>query len=316
VSAAQASVQRNRSRRFIAAPRKSERAARDAHVIGHQSGRVTREESDGALIEAARVGDDAALSMLLARHAPTVMRFATKMCRNDADAEDVLQDTLLAAARGIRELLGGAAMSTWLYAVARSYCIKKRRRSKHAPDVVVPLDAPEGVGLPSEGDAPDAAASRREVGEAIERAIRDLDETSREVIVLRDVEGLSAAETAEVIGIGVDAVKSRLHRARAELRVRLAAYAPHAVATTPSDPACPDIVDVLSRHLEGDIGPDACAAMEAHVARCTSCSAACGSLREAITLCGASGARPLPPASAARMRRVLERVVSSSAPRD
>ena len=263
-----------------------------------------------ALIEAIRGGDDDALSTLLGRHAPTVMRFATKMCRNQADAEDVLQDTLLAAARGLRDLRGGAAVSTWLYTVARSYCIKKRRKSKHAPDAIVPLDAAETVAIAAPTDEPDAAASRREIGDALERALRELDDTAREVVALRDVEGLSAAETADVLGTSVDAAKSRLHRARSELRTRLAAYGSDVVPTTPSDPACPDIVDVLSRHLEGDVGPDACAAMEAHVATCKSCSAACESLRSALTLCGTSGRTP-PPEASARVRRAVQKVVSS-----
>lgn len=272
---------------------------------------MTHEQpSDAALIDAIRAGDDAALSTLLARHAPTVMRFAMKMCRNDADAEDVLQDTLLAAARGVRDLRGGAAVSTWLYTVARSYCIKKRRKSKHAPDAIVPLDAPESAAIAATSDEPDDAASQREIGAALDRALRALDDTAREVVVLRDVEGLSAAETAEVLGTSVDAVKSRLHRARSELRSQLAAYGSDVEPTTPSDPACPDIVDVLSRHLEGDIGPDACAAMEAHVATCRSCSAACNSLRQALSLCGTSG-RTVTPDVALRARRAMAKVVSS-----
>jgi len=271
----------------------------------------TEQPTDASLIESVRQGDDAALSTLLARHAPTVMRFAMKMCRNDADAEDVLQDTLLAAARGVRDLRGGAAVSTWLYTVARSYCIKKRRRGKHAPEALVQLDAPESAELAAPSHEPDDVAAQHEIGAALERAIAQLDDSAREVIVLRDVEGLSAAEAAHVLGVSVEAVKSRLHRARADLRVNLSPYVSDTVPTTPSDPACPDIVDVLSRHLEGDIGPEACAAMEAHVASCTSCSAACDSLRRALSLCTTSAARPLPAEAAARVRRVLQHVVAA-----
>jgi RNA polymerase sigma-70 factor (ECF subfamily) len=269
---------------------------------------------DAALIARVQRGDDAALSQLLSRYAPTVMRFAMKMCRDDADAEDVLQETLIAAARGLRDLRGESAVSTWLYTVARSFCIKKRRKSKHAPDAIVALDAPESVALPSPDAEPDAAAANRELGAALERAIEALDDTAREVIVLRDVEGLSAAETAEVLGTSVEAVKSRLHRARADLRLRLLPYlAREAPATQVApDPACPDIVDVLSRHLEGDIGAEACAAMESHVATCASCSAACGSLRRAVTLCKTSGEGPLSPDVAARVRRAVEKVVRAA----
>ena len=269
---------------------------------------TTDERSDAALLDALRIGDDGALTALLARHAPVVMRFAMRMCRDVPDAEDVLQKTLIAAARGLRDVRAGAAVSTWLYAVARSFCIKKRRRRKHGPAVLVALDALESEAIASPVASPDAAASRHELGAALERAIRGLDDASREVLVLRDVEGLSAAEAAEVLGTSVDAVKSRLHRARAAVRAELdpvIGAEPH----VPSDPACPDIVGVLSRHLEGDIGPDACAAMEQHVATCTSCSNACGSLRSAVELCRSSGRSELTPSAAVRVREIVERVV-------
>lgn len=267
------------------------------------------EGTDAELIDAIRAGDDAALSRLLARHAPTVMRFAMKLCRNEADAEDVLQDTLFAAARGVRDLRGGAAVSTWLYTVARSFCIKKRRKRKDAPDTLVALDEAGATQVPAATETPEERAASHEIGVALERALGTLDDASREVIVLRDVEGLSAVETAEVMGTSVDAVKSRLHRARTALRAALLPVLDPAPAA-PTDPACPDVLQILSRHLEGDIGPDACAAMEAHVASCASCSRACDSLRSAVAICKTSGGAPLSPSASARVRAALGRVVA------
>lgn len=271
---------------------------------------MTETASDAALVERVRDGDRGALDALLARHAPTVMRFALKMCREVSDAEDVLQETLAAAARGLGDLRGEAALSTWLYTVARSFCIKKRRRGKHAPSELVSLASPEGEAIASRDAAPDEAARRREVAIALDAAMDTLDDASREVVVLRDVEGLSASETAAVTGTSVDAVKSRLHRARAQLRRRLALLASDE-ATVPSDPACPDIVDVLSHHLEGDVGPEACAAMEAHVATCRSCSAACDLLRTAVGLCGAARDGALSSDVEARVRRAVSDAVAS-----
>lgn len=270
------------------------------------------DRTDSDLLDAIRAGDGAALSSLLARHAPTVMRFAMKLCRNEADAEDVLQDTLLAAARGARDLRGGAAVSTWLYTVARSFCIKKRRKRKHAPDALVALDDAGAEKVASPAATPEEHAVEHEIGAALEHALASLDETAREVIVLRDVEGLSAAEAAEVMGTSVDAVKSRLHRARASLRTALLPIVSPS-PTVPSDPACPDIVDVLSHHLEGDIGADACAAMEAHVATCPSCSRACDSLRSAVAICKTSGGAPLSASASARVKETLARVVKRAA---
>jgi len=90
--------------------------------------------SDEELLASARAGDRAALEALLQRHQAQVYRFGVKMCRDPEDAKDVLQDTLLAMARGVRAFRGASSISTWLYTIARSYCIKKRRKSKFAPE--------------------------------------------------------------------------------------------------------------------------------------------------------------------------------------
>src|SRR6516165_11574163 len=89
--------------------------------------------SDDALLAGVRAGDEQALAKLLERYAPAVYRFGAKMCRDPEDARDVMQDTLLAAARGLREFRGGASLSTWLFTIARSFCIKARRRRVGAP---------------------------------------------------------------------------------------------------------------------------------------------------------------------------------------
>ena len=96
--------------------------------------------SDDRLLEAARAGDKHALELLLERHQVQIYSFGMKMCRDPEDAKDVLQDTLLAMARGVRGFQGGSSLSTWLYTIARSYCIKKRRRGKFAPEEERSLD--------------------------------------------------------------------------------------------------------------------------------------------------------------------------------
>src|SRR5688572_17408170 len=93
------------------------------------------ERPDTELLAAARAGDDVALENLLERHQAQVYRFGMKMCRNPDDAQDVLQETLMAMARSYRDFRGASSISTWLYAIARSFCMKKRRRSKFAPKI-------------------------------------------------------------------------------------------------------------------------------------------------------------------------------------
>src|SRR5512132_2045311 len=101
------------------------------------------EPSDAALLDRARAGDRDALDTLLDRHQRRVYRFGLKMCRDPEDAKDVLQETLLAVARGVKDFRGASSVSTWLYTIARSFCIKKRRRSKFAPSEEASLDARE-----------------------------------------------------------------------------------------------------------------------------------------------------------------------------
>jgi RNA polymerase sigma-70 factor (ECF subfamily) len=246
---------------------------------------------DHALLEAARAGDRAALEAFIERHQARVLRFGVKMCRDPEDARDVAQDTLLAAARSIGRFREASSPSTWLYTIARSFCIKKRRRSKFAPVAVVSLDG-EGreaaAEVPDPRRDPEQELDDRRLAAALDAAISALDPKYREILVLRDVEGLAATQVAEVTGLGVEAVKSRLHRARVQVRQRLAPLLGRIPAPAPT---CPDILGLLSRHLENELDPGSCAEMERHLAACPRCEAACDSLKRVLSLCRRS---PLP----------------------
>ncbi len=266
------------------------------------------ELEDGALVQAAQGGDGEALDALLKEYQPHIYRFGMKMCRDPEDAEDVLQETLFAAARTLHGFRSASSVSTWLYTIARSFCIKKRRRRAFAPEVVSLETEALQVGT-ARDHAPDPERSLedRERGEALELAIKALEPEYREVLLLRDVEGLSAAEVAQVTGVSVGAVKSRLHRARVAVRDRLTPLMAPAGAPAAAGPgACPDVVALLSRHLEGDIGPDACAEMEKHVAGCPRCQSACESLRQTLRLCGATPAPDVPEALKRSIRRGIQ----------
>jgi RNA polymerase sigma-70 factor (ECF subfamily) len=241
-------------------------------------------DTESGLLAAARKGDRAALTKLLERHQQKVFGFGVKMCGDAEDAKDVAQDTLLTMARTVRDFRGDASLSTWLYTVARSFCIKKRRRTKGAPAFHEPLDqaAHESGGEPSM--TPEQMLLGREARETVATALDALDPEAREVVVLRDVEGLSAAEVSEVTGVSVAAVKSRLHRARAALREHLLAVVSGEPAAG-TRPSCPDVLTMLSRKLEDEISPDVCAEMEAHVAGCPHCSGVCDSLKRTLALC-------------------------------
>lgn len=266
---------------------------------------------DAELLEQARNGDRAALESLVERHQAQVYRFGMKMCRDPEDAKEVLQETLLALARGIRDFRGGSSLSTWLFTVARNSCIKTRQRDERRARAVGAEDASQSERLADPSPPADDKLAMREAHAAIEKAIAALEPMYREVLVLRDVEGLSAKEVAEVLSISEQAVKSRLHRARLFVREEVAS-----LMGAPAEPAavgCPDVVALLSQNLEGEISADACARMQEHVGRCAPCRARCDSLHSTLALCRSSGERGAVPSVVQEQVRAALRAVADPA---
>ncbi|MBN2358231.1 MAG: sigma-70 family RNA polymerase sigma factor [Deltaproteobacteria bacterium] len=244
------------------------------------------------LIAAAQAGDRRALDTLIRRHQGQVYRFGRRLCGDPHDAEDVLQETFLAMARSLGGYRGTASLSTWLYAVARSFCIKKRRRRKDAPSRLESLEQlmpawPQALVDP--GRTPDDRLVASRVQAALDHAIAGLDPKYREVLVLRDIEGLTAPEVGDVLGLTIEAVKSRLHRAREQVRRQVAPALDLALEPA-SGVHCRHTARLLSRHLEGEIDAATCARMEQHVATCPRCAAVCRSLRQTLAACRTSGA--------------------------
>jgi RNA polymerase sigma-70 factor, ECF subfamily len=187
-----------------------------------------------ALIEASRAGDATALDGLVRAHQGRVYSFAMRMCRNGEDAKDILQDTFLGMVRSIRDFRDESKFSTWLYRIAANACLKKRRRGVHDPkpeqelslDDLMPRPDAEGrrPEIPDWSEHAERLLLRGELSEQMEAAIDKLPKEYKIVLVLRDVEGLSAEETGQALGLSVAAVKSRLHRARVFVRQELATY--------------------------------------------------------------------------------------------
>jgi RNA polymerase sigma-70 factor (ECF subfamily) len=249
---------------------------------------------DEQLLEQARAGQPEALEHLLARHQAQVYRFGMRMCRNPEDAKDVLQDTLLSVARNVRDFRAGSSISTWLYTIARSFCVKKRRKSKFAPPgAAAPLDTAAEHVVDPRASADDAFASKQ-VEQALEMAIASLEPMYREVLLLRDVEGLTAPEVARVTGASVQAVKSRLHRARLAVRAKVAPWLGIPTDLPAAPGACPDVLALFSSHREGELSADVCARMERHLEACPRCKGACDSLKRTLSLCRAAPAAAIP----------------------
>lgn len=251
--------------------------------------------TDETLLTAARSGDREALERLLVLEEPRLYAFGLRMCGDPEDARDVMQDTMLAIAKHIGGFRGESSLSTWIFQLARSACIKHRRRPVGAPGAHETVPHEDAVGVADTGADPERLALSRELAERLDAALQSLSPASREVLVLRDVEGLSAPEVADVLGVTVDAVKSRLHRARKALEEALAkqerkGWVAPVRGAEPADEAsaesgCPDILMRWSERREGELDEGVCAQIEAHVANCPRCKERCHGLERILGAC-------------------------------
>ena len=258
-------------------------------------------QSDIELLREAQAGHRDAVEALLARHEPRVYRYALRMCANPEDAQDVLQETLLAAFRGLDRFRGDAGLSTWLFQIARSFCSKARRRRTGEPAVHEKLDSSEASAIADDAD-PLGRQMERERDEVLRAALGALPDHYREVLHLKDVEGLTADEVAGVIGEAVPAAKSRLHRARMELRRHLEAV----LGDAPDPPSpCPELEEELAAYAGGEIDRGACERMETHMQRCVRCREACDSLKRSVAMCSRVEGDEVPGPIRAAIRRAL-----------
>jgi RNA polymerase sigma-70 factor (ECF subfamily) len=179
-------------------------------------------EPDDLLIARIRAGETACFELLMRRHNERIYRTVRAVLGDDADVEDVMQQAYVSAYQHLDGFEGRARFSTWMTRIAINEAYARlRRRSRTGPapwqdDAMA--DEPEAA-----GPTPEQAAAHREMQALLERAVDTLSVPNRTVFVLRAVEGLSTAETAECLKISEDAVKTRLHRANDALRQWLAA---------------------------------------------------------------------------------------------
>ncbi len=163
-------------------------------------------------------------------HVDLMYRFAYRLCGEPEAAKDLVQETFLNAYRGFDRFRGDAQVSTWLYTIASRACLRMRRRRKGAPERELSLEefipASDGefrLQIPIDGLSPEEALQNKQLREALNTAIDQLPKKYKMVLVLRDMEGLSAKEVGAIMGLNERAVKSRLHRARLFVRRQLSA---------------------------------------------------------------------------------------------
>ena len=191
------------------------------------------EDLDTELVERIRGGDDDAFEELMQRYEGKVYRLALGMMKNREDALEAVQDAFLSVYRKIQSFRGDSTFSTWLYRIAlNSTYMRLRARSRH--DRVESLDQGNDYIDPATGHLKDPVADwtesvddeilRRELAEILRQSVSKLPEEYRAIFTLRDIDGLSNQEVADIVGLTLAATKTRLHRARLFLRERLSHY--------------------------------------------------------------------------------------------
>jgi RNA polymerase sigma-70 factor (ECF subfamily) len=184
---------------------------------------------DAVLVAQTREGDARAFSELVKRYEGKVFRLAQHVTQNREDAEDVLQETFLKAYEHLDQFRGDSKFYTWIVRIAVNQALMKLRRRKS--DKAVSLDETIDTGednivreIAAWDEDPEQQFSREEIGSILDKAVESLEPIYRSVFVLRDIEDLSTEETAEALDLSVPAVKSRLLRARLQLREKLTRY--------------------------------------------------------------------------------------------
>jgi RNA polymerase sigma-70 factor (ECF subfamily) len=185
------------------------------------------EASDPELVEAARRGNPAAFEVLVRRYSERAYRVAFRVVRDADDSRDVVQDAFVKAYRGLDSFESRSSFYTWLYRIVVNLALDRRRREQRAPSVEWDDGAAHQIdprGIAPIAENPELATRRREVRELVARGVQGLPDGQREVLLLREVDGLSYEEIAESMRISKGTVMSRLHYARKKMIAFLQAH--------------------------------------------------------------------------------------------
>jgi RNA polymerase sigma-70 factor (ECF subfamily) len=193
---------------------------------------LPREVEDLELARELLAGSPEAFDRFVDLYHKRLFQYAYLMCGQREDAEEVSQDTLLSVFATIDQLRDPGRLKAWVFRIAKNACLMKRRKSVFAPSRVLSLEelAParfEGdrtIELADWSRLPDAGLLRSELRDVLNRAIGDLPEMYRSVLLLREVEGFSTTEAAEILDVNEAVVKQRLHRARLSVRATMDGY--------------------------------------------------------------------------------------------
>jgi RNA polymerase sigma-70 factor (ECF subfamily) len=273
-------------------------------------------------VELLREGDDASVEQALQLLQNTVFSFSMRVCGQREDAEDTMQEVLMKSVPHLPKFDSPKALVVWLYKVAKNRCLMNRRRSKFAPQHELSLeelmpDRKELEQLSADGRVnPESFAIRGEQASRLREAVQKLPPQYRIVLVLRDMEGLTDDEVAEITGLRAGTVRVRLHRARLFVRRELMRtwmprtankIRPQRHTMEENRPArCKAMFAELSDYLDEQLDDSLCEQLERHMNGCEPCQAFVATLEATVEQCRNLAAE-CPPAKAASLREELMR---------
>ncbi|HEY1497815.1 MAG TPA: sigma-70 family RNA polymerase sigma factor [Candidatus Solibacter sp.] len=177
------------------------------------------------LARALLAGETDAFEKFVEHFRSKVFHYSWVICGSPQDAEEVAQETLLKVFDNFDQLREPERVRAWVFRIAKNVCLMHRRRSVFAPAHELSLEElPAAAEVPESIDPPEGELLRSELRAVIDRVIAELPPTYRAVVLLRDMEELSTEETAQVLDLSIDVVKTRLHRGRAAMRQKLDCY--------------------------------------------------------------------------------------------
>ena len=178
---------------------------------------------ESALIKRASRGEAEAFNTLMGMHERRMYAVALRMCANPEDAQDCLQEAMIRIYRAISDFKAQSTFSTWVYRITMNTCLDELRRRKNRPNTSLDVLVETGWSPTDDRESPEQHTLRGEVRGKLSEFIAQLPEDMRAAVVLRDVQGLSYEEIADVLGANVGTVKSRISRGREKLREKISA---------------------------------------------------------------------------------------------
>ncbi|MEO0190875.1 MAG: sigma-70 family RNA polymerase sigma factor [candidate division WOR-3 bacterium] len=187
--------------------------------------------SDEELVRKASNNDPIAFETLIKRYEQKVYNLAYRITNNQQTANDILQETFTKVYKSLKNFKGKSKFSTWLYRIAFNFCLMHKRKKTRTVSFDTPIIGEDENEIPRDipdwSSDPGANLENKEFTKTLDEAIQKLPDEYRDVVILRDMQGLSNTEVAKILNISIPAVKARIHRARMFLRDKLSAYFNH-----------------------------------------------------------------------------------------